>query len=241
MDLELHKEITVRHIQSDINGNCSIPVIADLLQESAEQSAVDLGFGYNDIVINRQAWVLSRMLIIFHKMPGVDDTFTLKTWPKRQEKLFALRDFELCKGNEIIIRAASAWIVINIDTRRPMKPDSVFGDFSLEKMRDAVKEVPGKALVPENFSLSDSRKVRFTDLDINNHMNNSYYFRWILDIFPENIFRNRQLSSILINFNNELVYNDAVDIFAENMEAGKWAVWGKKSDQLVFSSEVVWQ
>jgi len=241
MDLELHKEITIRHIQSDINGNCSIPVIADMLQESAEQSAVQLGFGYKDIVTSRQAWVLSRMLINFKKMPRVDDTLTLKTWPKRQEKLFALRDFELCLGDEVIVSAASAWIVINIDTRRPMKPDSIFGDFNASEMRDAIKEVPGKVLVPESFSLSDSRRVRFTDLDINNHMNNSYYFRWILDIFPEDIFRNKIIGSILVNFNNELVFNDDVEIFANDTGNRKWAVWGKKPGQLVFSSEVVWQ
>ena len=238
--MELEKNIRIRNYETDLNGNCSLPVIADLFQGAAEEHASELGFGYKDMLSGRNAWVLSRMLIKIDSFPRVDQDIILKTWPKRIHRLFALRDYRLDTETRPLVAATSAWIVINMDTRRPVKPDSALSDFSSYRNMDAIEELPAKIIPPETATLNDRRRVRYTDIDINNHMNNAHYVRWALDIFPENIFKNKKVKSFLINFTSELVFDDEVDLKAAETAPDKWTVWGTIGETMVFASEITW-
>ena len=91
----------------------------DLAQEAANTHAAILGFGYDDLIQSRTAWILSRLNIHFLKSPRWRDEVTLTTWHKGLERLFFLRDFILTdkEGNECI-KATTSWLVLNLDTRR---------------------------------------------------------------------------------------------------------------------------
>ena len=65
----------------------------DLAQEAANRHANVLGFGYDDLIASRTAWVLSRMHIDFVDTPKWRDEVTLQTWHKGLNRLFFLRDF----------------------------------------------------------------------------------------------------------------------------------------------------
>ncbi|MBN1648948.1 MAG: hypothetical protein JW874_13015 [Spirochaetales bacterium] len=247
--MELDTNIRIRNFETDLNGNCSLPVIADLFQGIAEEHAGTLGFGYNDMIAAQQAWVLSRMLIRISTFPGVGESLKLRTWPKGTEKLFALRDYTLSSGKNVLVAATSAWIIINSETRRIVKPEALFSRFTGFITDNAVPELPGKIAVPETHELQDTRKVRYTDIDINNHMNNSRYLRWALDMFPVDVFSRKTVQSFLINYTSELVFGDEVALFASETGEGKWTVWGEKNAggngnnttrPVVFAAEIVW-
>ena len=65
----------------------------DLAQEAANLHAAILGFGYDDMIASKTAWVLSRMHVVFVDTPRWRDDVTLFTWHKGLERLFFLRDF----------------------------------------------------------------------------------------------------------------------------------------------------
>ena len=65
----------------------------DLAQEAAGLHAVELGFGYEDLIKNNTAWILSRVNIKFVDTPLWRDDVTLTTWHKGANRLFFLRDF----------------------------------------------------------------------------------------------------------------------------------------------------
>ena len=52
----------------------------DLAQEAAGLHAVELGFGYEDLIKNNTAWILSRVNIKFVDTPIWRDDITLTTW-----------------------------------------------------------------------------------------------------------------------------------------------------------------
>ena len=241
MKLEHKKEIEIRNFETDVNGNCSLPVIFDYFQGIAEEHAASLGFGYDDMLKSKQVWVLSRMMIHINKIPRIGEKLHLSTWPKRTDRLFALRDYEIQSNREILVSSGSAWIIIDMDSRKPIKPDGVFSHFNDLKQYDAVKETPGKVTIPNEFSHKMERTVRFTDIDINKHMNNGHYSRWILDIIPQDVVFNKTTSSFLINYTSELLFGDIVTVKAKQTSDNKWTVWGEKDNKTAFAGKLEWQ
>ena len=45
--------------------------------------------------------------------------------------------------------------------------------------------------------------VRYSDLDVNGHMNSSCYIRWILDSYPMDYLRNHIVRTLEINYLDE--------------------------------------
>jgi acyl-ACP thioesterase len=52
----------------------------DLAQEAANRHASILGFGYDDLILSRTAWIISRMHIEFVDTPEWREEVTLQTW-----------------------------------------------------------------------------------------------------------------------------------------------------------------
>ena len=95
---------TIPCYQTDSKWRLKPASFMDLAQEAANTHAATLGFGYDDLIQSRTAWVLSRVNIHFLKSPLWRDEVTLTTWHKGLERLFFLRDFILTdkEGNECI-------------------------------------------------------------------------------------------------------------------------------------------
>ena len=65
----------------------------DLAQEAATLHANILGFGYDDLIVSGNAWIISRMRVVFVDTPKWREDVTLATWHKGLNRLFFLRDF----------------------------------------------------------------------------------------------------------------------------------------------------
>ena len=68
--------------QTDANWRLKPASFMDLAQEAANSHAAILGFGYDDLIQSRTAWILSRVNIHFIKAPLWRDEVTLTTWHK---------------------------------------------------------------------------------------------------------------------------------------------------------------
>jgi len=74
-------------------------------------------------------WVLSGFFITIDSYPKWQDTITIQTWPSGLERLFAMRDFIIFDADRKVIGTAkSAWIVIDMALRKPVRPQVIFKD-----------------------------------------------------------------------------------------------------------------
>ena len=129
MELIYQKNIEIN--SSHINGDSkfSLSSLLDVLQKAAGEHADRLKFGVSDLNEANDTWVLSRLRVEVDKWPQVGENVLLKTWPKGIDRLFAVRDFELYDKDGIVLaRAASYWLVIDRQTKRPKMMANVFRD-----------------------------------------------------------------------------------------------------------------
>ena len=116
------EERVVSCYEADSNHNFRPTAMLDLMQEAAGRDASVLGFGYDEMISENTAWVLSRTRVCFHKCPKWRDSVVLKTWHKGANRIFYLRDFLLeSPEGELLISATTSWLIIDLATRRMVR------------------------------------------------------------------------------------------------------------------------
>jgi medium-chain acyl-[acyl-carrier-protein] hydrolase len=196
----------IKSYDSDQNGKLTLQALFHFLQECAWDNARMNDFGFEYLEKQNAFWVLSRIFVQINEYPEWKDEIEIKTWPKGVDGFFAIRDFQIKKGDKIIGNATSYWLILDKDSKRPKRLDDfnfVHENFVKE---EAIKQNLGKLLYKGDLKELDRRKVYQSDLDVNKHVNNATYVRWILDSFF-NATR-EPICEFEINFLNELMLND---------------------------------
>ena len=216
----------------------------DLAQEAANTHAATLGFGYDDLIQSRTAWVLSRVNIHFLKSPLWRDEVTLTTWHKGLERLFFLRDFILTdkEGNECI-KATTSWIVLNLDTRRLVR-DPKLMDEGTTCSDNALETPAGKVQMPKDIEAKFvmDHIVSYSDVDLLGHTNNAMYMHWAMDVVGYEVTENREVKSWTINFNNEIKPQEDVCLYracTESEDGLHVFIEGKIEEKSAFVVEIV--
>ena len=178
-------EFQVRSYESDRSGELKPQALLNYFEEAAQQHARELGFGYEQLKLDNRFWVLARIEVAINRLPAWGEAVRVETWPKSVSRLFAIRDFLLHDGEETpLVRATSAWLLMDGSAARPLRPEKHLpqGPLRDNAEKSAMDAVPEKLSFPsEDGELLESLNVQFSDIDVNNHVNNSVYLKWLDD------------------------------------------------------------
>jgi len=213
----------IKSYHSDQDGKLTLFSLFHFLQECAWDNARLNNFGYEFLKENKAFWVLSRILVYMDHYPNWKEEIQIKTWPKGTDGIFALRDFEIILNDMVIGRVTTSWLILDMDTRRPRKLDG-FNFFHENFMQEeAIPKKLEKIVLNGDPKILESRKVYYSDLDVNRHVNNASYVRWILDSY----FSANHLNSIRefeINFISEISLNDEFTVHSVGNEDDKYFI-----------------
>jgi medium-chain acyl-[acyl-carrier-protein] hydrolase len=218
------KEFTISSYDLNPKGQARLTSMANFFQEVAYHHASELGLGYEDMKRNKTTWVLSRMRIHMKRYPVWNERIRLETWPSGVERLFALRDFKVLDSKgEVIGTASTAWLILDIDTHRLIRPKEMMERFKMiihdKQMFDQSLE---KVAVPGEIKLLNQHAVVFSDLDIVGHVNNVRYMEWCIDAATSAENKGQEVRELEINFNHEALLGDQIDIAGCEGEQGEY-------------------
>jgi medium-chain acyl-[acyl-carrier-protein] hydrolase len=201
----------VRSYEVDSHHRLSVLSIFNFMQEAASRHAEALGVSIQQLLSENYTWLLSRLKIKIASFPVWKDRIQISTWPSGAQRLFALRDFELQdKDDQTIAAAVSAWLVLNVQKRRPVR---------IAPFVERLKPLEGDHILPDTLDKlpglefrTHEKKfvVRFTDLDINQHVNNASFVEWLVESIPVRVLNTSVLAELEINFLAEAFYEDHI-------------------------------
>ena len=229
---------------TDMSWRLKPAAFMDLAQEAANLHATRLGFGYDEMIESKSAWVLSRMRVVFEDTPKWREEVSLMTWHKGLDRLFFLRDFLMTdKEGNPKIKATTSWLVINLQTRRLVRDPKLLDEGTI--CSDNVLENPAdKVVMPKDAEpqLIVEHVVGYSDLDMNGHANNARYMQWTMDAVNYEISSVKPVKEFTINFNHEVKPQETVSIYKSIVEAedGRHVyVEGKVGEQSSFIVEII--
>ena len=209
-------EYSIPFGEVDTKNEVFLSHLWNLMQETAWNHATHLKVGYSDLAEQKYFWVLSRLFIQMDEYPGWGEKIKVKTWLTGMGRLFALRHFSIANSKgDILGTAKSAWLVLDLKSRRPQKIKPVFKHL-LHLFDDLPSaEEPEKIPAPVRSKMEKSYTVRYSDIDMHHHVNNTKYIEWILDSYPFEIHRKYHIYTFEINFLAESSHGDEISVHTE--------------------------
>ena len=207
------EKLRIASYHTDIHGKASLPALAGMFQEIAGNHARENGFGYEQMLKTGKIWVLTRLKIKVNELPAWGDIIELNTWIVNREKFFSRRDFELFNQNkEIPVAASSGWMLIDVKTKRPQHVDRLKMEIPVLPDKLAINESLNKINGIEIVENSSNYQVKYSDLDINYHVNNTQYIKIFLDAVPFERMKTGKIKSMEINYLSESSIGDELEI-----------------------------
>ena len=234
---------TIRAYDVDFNNRIKISSVFNLLQDVASVHADLLGLGFKDLYKLDLGWVLSWVKLNIEKYPAFGDSVIIKTWPRCKFKLYSMRDYSMQDTDgKILLSATSAWLPINTKTKRITDTKNLPGGINYQPDLIAVNEFPGKIIAGATQEILLHKKFRYTDIDVNQHVNNTRYIEMILDCYLTDHYKVNQIKSFEISFSSESFFDDEIEI-TRSSEDGVDIIQGTKTKTLkqVFISRLEWK
>lgn len=115
------EEIDIRGHYTDLEGRLIMKSLCDLFNDVANVQTYALKIDVPTLNEQGLTWMLHKLHILINRMPEQGENVTLETWPSGIDRLFAIRDFRMVAGEEVLLRATSEWMVIDVNRRRPVR------------------------------------------------------------------------------------------------------------------------
>jgi len=243
------EDFLVRFGEIDKSDRMTLSAVFRFFQEAAISHAENLSVGREDMARTGQVWILSRISALVDRRPKYNELVTVRSWPRGGEKLFAMRDFDIRDMDNIaVVSARSAWIIVDIEKRRPLRPQSVMDNLPQNEGLQALPpdDNGASALAQrDNLLKAAERKALYTDVDYNGHVNNTRYVQWIEDALDPQLLESAGKMRLDINYMNEVLGGETVEILSapiedENCAANAFAFEGRKTEngQVAFRAEL---
>ena len=225
-------EFQIRSYDVDFRRRATAQAICRAFLEAAWNHAEQLGFGFAALASQNRLWVLARLLVEIDVYPRWGEKVRLSTWPRGFSTLFALRDFELFdNGQRRLAAGASSWLVLNVASHRPQRPDKIGLRIPAEPARTAVGRDAGKLALPKSAAVALSARARYSDIDVNQHVNSARYIGWLLDSYSAEFHQAHSLRSIELNYTGETHWDDTVSVTTQELGSLQFAHSIVRTDQ----------
>ncbi|MBN1114403.1 MAG: hypothetical protein JXA66_03605 [Oligoflexia bacterium] len=208
----------VKVYEADAKGRANIAAIANYFQNSAWRHYICVEKALGRLIPEGSIWMMVRLEIVIKEIPRWGEDIKLTTWSRGIEKLMAFRDFCITdfEGNEKA-KGTASWVVVDVKNRKIQKLGqlaekwpSIKGRSALGRNADKLKEL-GNWIAGRFFS------VRYSDLDVNRHVNNVKYIEWIMDGYSMEFIETNEIDKFEINFTGEANFGDDVAVNAERL------------------------
>lgn len=203
--------LRVQAHDADSTGRLKVNSMFNYIQDMASAHAEGLGVGLGDVLSRGMFWVLSWARLEFTSFPRFGDELRGRTWPKREQKLFSIRDFLfLDRCGDVFCRATTAWMLVDIQRKKAVSAQCIRDGIPYRGDESALDCLPEKFRPREDAEDVYTRRIRYSDLDVNRHVNNARYVEFLTDCFGLEHHRRHMVKSLTVSFVSEAKFGDEI-------------------------------
>ena len=233
----------VKEFECDVNNKMKLSSLMKVIQKVGSDQLNSLGITYGKMYATGVVFVLSKIGLNIYKMPECGDKYLLRTTPQKTHKSSFLRYTAMFNSNgEMIAECQTAWVIINPRERKILRP----AEFKFNLPVDESSTIGTKILetrikTAEKAKPVGVKEVRYSDLDINRHMNNCVYGDVIMDFLPIEFTAGREIKNLMIHYQNEACLGEKIEIKTDRAADNTFYVGGKKGEVKCFEAMITFK
>ncbi|MDR2465451.1 MAG: acyl-[acyl-carrier-protein] thioesterase [Streptococcaceae bacterium] len=217
MGVRFEKDYVVTYYDSDAFGEMKL---SNLLSVSIYISGIQSKLlGRSDEYLHERGltWILTAHEVQVERMPKNEEKITIQTEAKRYNKYFCYRDFlVLSSEGEELVRVTSTFAMMDIRQRRIATiQEDILTPYESEKERKIQRPKAVELMEP---SLFQKFHTKFSELDLNQHINNAKYIDYLLDPLGFEFLKEHRLKTLFIRYVLEIKADEQVESVIEKSE-----------------------
>jgi Acyl-ACP thioesterase len=235
-------EMEVPYYFVNFTGDIRLSALVDMMLLTSEKQLHQADADSTEMVKNNGlGWVVVQYHMDVKKMPRLGQKLKITTQATSYNKYFFYRDFWVDDedGNRMV-EATSAFVLIDIKARKIVSAaDRLEDKFGAEETTKLVRFPRVK--VPDEFDFEQAQHIGYYNIDVNKHVNNSYYFDWMVDTLDMDFISSHSLKSMDIKYDKELnMASDPVSYAKLDNTNNKSIHWIKNGDVLNVVAQFEW-
>jgi len=235
------KKYSVEISNADFQMRLKPSSLFEFMQDAASLAAGELGFGHEALIEKYNvAWVLTRLHLDISRLPSLGEKIEIETWHMQHGRITFDRDFVVYGSDgEILARAVSTWVIIDMTSREIKRADFIDFNVPVSSKGRAIDGTLERLRTFGTLSQVYARKIAYSDIDLNGHVNNAKYVEYILDSLSIDEHREMEFTSIDVNYSSEMSPGETLSVKSCAGEASVY-VEGENSESgaVVFKSKI---
>lgn len=198
----IEKRITYQ--ESDHKGHYRLSNLISVLSDLATLNALEIQI-WDTALDGQYGWILTKQTLRLHRPIESGETISLSTQAGKASRIQFTRLYDFYDENESVVGGGySAWTFIDLQRRRIVRPDKV--GIVIPEITEHTHTVNDYVAIEKEMEMEEMgrRKVSYSDIDVNLHMNNSRYIEWALDVMDISIFDTYYISEVSMLYKKEM-------------------------------------
>ena len=183
MPLGMELDYRLRWMDFDRYGRLHPTLIIDIFQDIATVHAEQMGIGRDAMVERGVFWAVVRSKLEVVKAPSQLQVVTVRTWPNAPTRFSFVRNFTMCdEKGDVLVKAMNEWVLMGLESRAFI---SVKDHYDGPDDFDEARVFEGKLRKIADFAEGSQPVIeivpRYSDIDVNGHVNNARYANYVID------------------------------------------------------------
>ncbi len=213
----------------DVSHELFIGHLGNHMLNAADFHSRDRGFGMNYLNTVNKTWVLSRLAIELDAIPRQYDRFYVETWVESAMRFFTNRNFRIVSEDERMVYGygRSIWAMIDTETRQPCNLMEINnGDLMnwVETEEHNPMDKLSRVKMDDNATLVRTLPTKYSDVDINGHINSVKYIEHVLDLWEQSWYEQYRVHRFDVAYVAEAYQGDILSFYMQPAEENAFCV-----------------
>ncbi|WP_125714410.1 acyl-[acyl-carrier-protein] thioesterase [Companilactobacillus kedongensis] len=227
---------------ANLTGDMRLSSLVDAMLLTSEKQLHQSDSDSSEMVKRGLGWVVVQYHMDVTSMPQLGQKLNVRTRATSYNKYFFYRDFWIddLDGNNMV-KLESAFVIIDVNERKMVsaadKLDYMFGAEEITK----IKRFP-RVKTPKEYDIKRDQQIGYYNIDVNRHVNNSYYFDWMVDSLGIEFVEKHRVKTMDIKYEKELDINSHPEVFAKISDDGlETTHWIQNGNDLNVVAKMTWE
>lgn len=209
-------DMFIAEYEVDMYENLKTSSLLRRMQEVGSLHLEAMNYSYEFIANKGYVYLLVNLRVVLHRPIKSHETIRFETWVTKNAGIRTYRNFAIYdKENICVGEASTVWVLTNVSNHKIVKLSDSPITMKLNPDKKLSFPDANKVKIPKDLKPMGERKIRYTDIDVNAHVNNSIYGDIFYDAYGM-YFSKYFVNDFSINYRREAFLSDTINLMGKS-------------------------